>query len=364
MSASRTLDMGEKLALYREFWDMKPVRRPMIGFDVSGWFPFQRFSDLRGVSERGEILPGMLDARRSLPDYDAFMGRALELEDDFIKGVSPITAIPWMEGILGCVLRRNGQTVWAVERLADWPELGDLSGWRDAPWFRCYLDFARELDRAADGAYPVGLPILRGMSDLLSVLRGHMESIVELIERTDEMCALAGRLADVLIGLIRAHHAAVRPFHGGHYIEAYCMWAPGPLARLQEDATAVYSPDLYRQVILEADRVVAKAFPYSLIHLHSSSLFLLEDFLSIREIGVYQVNRDVGEMGLPELIPYLKRIQEDGRRLFLRGPLGRDDLALVAKELSPTGLMVQAVTGRVDEARELSAYADRLFGAR
>ena len=199
---------------------------------------------------------------------------------------------------------------------------------------------------------------------MMGALRGHTEAIMDLMESPAEAMALAGRLAEISIRFARAHHEAAKPFHGGHFIEAYSMWAPGPLVRLQEDATAVYSPDLYRQIVLEADRRIARAFPYSLLPPHGSSLFLLDEFLSIKEIGVYQVNRDVGEMGLPDLIPYLMRIQEEGRRLFLRGSFGREDFMLIAKNLEPTGLMVQSVVGTTEEARELAEIAGRVFGQR
>ena len=334
----------------------------MVGFDVGGWFPFQRYADLRNIEERGFIEPEMLDAKRCFPDYETFMERCLEVSDDFIKGVCPISAIPWMEGILGCKLQRSGQSVWAVERMASWEELSDLALSEESLWYKKYLEFVRELTEGAGGEYPVGLPILRGPGDVMGALRGHTEAIIGLMEDPAESAALADRAADTLIRLVKAHHAAASPFRGGHFIEAYALWAPGPLVRMQEDATAVYSPDLYRNIVLEADRKIARAFPYSLIHLHSSSLFLLDEFLSIKEIGVYQVNRDVGEMDLAQLIPFLKRIQENGRRIFLRGPLDRDDFKLVARNLSPTGLMVQSVVGSTEEARELSAEAARIFG--
>lgn len=355
-------ELDEKLERYREFWDLKPAKRPFVGFDVGGWFPFQRYADLRNIEEKGYIDPERLDAERCLPDYQAFMARCEEVPDDFIKGVCPISAIPWMEGILGCRLQRSGQTVWAEERKASWEELANAGLSPEAPWFKKYIEFVRVLTAGAAGRYPVGMPILRGISDVMGALRGHTESIMDLLESPEEAKALAERAADALIALTKAHHAATVPFRGGYFIEQYSMWAPGPIVRLQEDESAVYSPTLYRDIVMEFDRKIARAFPYSLIHLHSSSLFLLDDFLSIKEIGVFQINRDVGELGMPELIPYLKRIQAAGRRIFLRGPLDAEDFKLVAKELSPTGLMVQSVVGTTDEARELSAAAKIIFG--
>ncbi len=355
-------ELEAKLARYRNFWDNKPVDRPLVGFDVAGWFPFRRFSDLRKIPDGGHIEPGALDPRRCLPDYREAHLRALEVPDDFIKGVSPISAIPWLEAMLGCRLRRNGDGVWAEERRADWGELANLDFPSSNPWFRLYTDFVKALSAQAGGEHPVGVPILRGVSDLMGALRGHTESIIDCMENPEDSRKLARKCAAVLIRVTRAHHAACAPFAGGHFIEQYSMWAPGPLVRMQEDASAVLSPEIYRSIVMEADRAIARAFPYSLIHLHSSSLFLIDLFLEIREIGVFQINRDVGEMGLPEMMPHLKKIQDRGRRIFLRGPLTEEDFRLVAEELDPRGLAVQSVVSSPEEARELALGAARVFG--
>lgn len=354
-------ELEVKLTRYRDFWDNKPVDLPLLGFDVAGWFPFRRFSDLRKIPDGGGIEPEDLDPRRCLADYKVAHQRALEVPDDYIKGVSPISAIPWLEAMVGCRLRRNGDGVWAEERRADWKELANLDVPSSNPWFRLYIDFVKTLSRQAEGRYPVGVPILRGVSDLMGALRGHTESIIDCMESPEESRKLARKCANVLIRLTRAHHAACQPFAGGHFIEQYSMWAPGPLVRMQEDASAVLSPDIYRSIIMEADRAIARAFPYSLIHLHSSSLFLIDQFLEIREIGVFQINRDVGEMGLPDMIPYLKKIQDQGRRIFLRGPLFAEDYRLIKEELMPRGLAVQSVVSSPDEARELAREAEEIF---
>jgi hypothetical protein len=130
---------------------------------------------------------------------------------------------------------------------------------------------------------------------------------------------------------------------------------------MQEDASALYSPELFRACILPADRRIAQEFPYSLLHLHASSLFLVEEFLTVKEIGVFQINRDVGEMGLPEMFPYLKQIQEKGRRLFLRGPFSVEDYRWIKEHLSPIGLIVQTVVPSLEEGKALLEEARRIF---
>ena len=56
--------------------------------------------------------------------------------------------------------------------------------------------------------------------------------------------------------------------------------------------------------------------PYSLIHLHSLIVVSPEDILAIDELTVIQiVNTDVGGMPVPQMMPYLKMVQDAGKCL-------------------------------------------------
>ena len=228
-------------------------------------------------------------------------------------------------------------------------------------WLVTYLSFVRELTVQSRGRYPVGLPILRGVTDLFGMLRGHTGSLMDCIEHP-ELSRKACRLcAEALISVVRFHHNACGEFHGGYYIEQYNMWAPGPLIRMQEDSSAVYSPSLYRDLILEFDNLIADSCSYSMMHIHSASLFLLDSLLEIKNLDIYQVNKDICEMDLPQMLPYLKRIQEAGRLLYIRGPLTADDFRLVARELSPSGLVLQTVVQDPAEAKEVKSLVRTLY---
>ncbi len=351
----------QKVEQFYSFWNNKPVSAPLLGFDVGGWFPFQRFSILSSIEEDQYIEPLKLVAEDCIEDYGAYLSKLEEIPDDLVKGVAPIPAIPWIEGMLGCRIKRKGESFWAEERKASYEELKSFDTFTSSPWFPTYIRFVRVLKRSFGNSYPIGIPILRGVSDLLGVLRGHEEAILDGLEKPSLVKNTASKIARVIIQLTKAHHREAGLFLGGTLIEQYGLWAPGPIVRMQEDASALYSPELFRTCILPADRRIAQEFPYSLLHLHASSLFLVDEFLSIKEIGVFQVNRDVGEMGLPEMLPYLKRIQEKGRRLLLRGPFSREDFRWIKEHLSPIGLIVQTVVSSLDEGHELLKEARKIF---
>ncbi|WP_319477995.1 hypothetical protein [Marispirochaeta aestuarii] len=353
--------LEKKLSRFRDFWDRKPVKRPIIGIDIGGWFPFQRFSSLSRITDGAQIAPEQLSSGECLSDYEKFFQRSLATEDDLVKGAAPISAIPWMEGVLGARLRRNRDSVWADERRLSWDDIFSFDLTDDNPWLCRYLSFVKDLSEQGRGRYPVGLPILRGVADLFGMLRGHSEALIDCIEEPELSRKACAVCADALTGLVRQHHGTAGDFYGGYYIEQYGIWAPEPFVRLQEDESAVYSPDLYVRIIQDFDRKIAASFPYSLIHLHSASLFLLEHFLDVKEIDVFEINKDICEMDLPQMMPYLKRIQEAGRLLYVRGPLTRDDYRLISRELSPEGLVLQTVVQNLEEAREVHEALNGIY---
>jgi hypothetical protein len=133
----------EKIVAYRRFWDRQEVERPLMGFDIGGFFPFRRFETLRRIRGKGVIQPEMIIPQECLDNYASFYRESTRIDDDLIKGVSPIPAIPWMEAMLGCPVKVLGESIWAEERRAEWNDLEDLTIEDDNPWLRKYLEFLR-----------------------------------------------------------------------------------------------------------------------------------------------------------------------------------------------------------------------------
>jgi hypothetical protein len=85
------------------------------------------------------------------------------------------------------------------------------------------------------------------------------------------------------------------------------------IVRMQEDASARFSPDLYIKSLQAEDRLFADAFPYQVIHLHSSSLHLLNRFVDIEPLKCIEINKDQGDGECPGCSPFSKWSSRGGR---------------------------------------------------
>ena len=344
----------EKIYKYKLFWERKSVPRPIIGFDVGGYFPFQRFGVFKRL-EKGDLLePEMLNPSEFLDDYEAYYQQSTIVNDDLIKGVAPISAIPWMELMLGCSAEIGEESIWALPLKARMDELENLTLQDDNAWLKKYLEFLEALVQHAGGRYPVGQPVLRGITDLHGVLRGYAEALIDCMVEPERVKELARRLVDVCIKVFRKQYEVIPPYFDGYFQETYMLWTPGIIIRYQGDATGNFSPKIYKEIFQEYDRLIVEAFPYSLIHLHNSSLFLIDYFLGIEKIDVFQINLDTTGMTMEDELPYLKKVQDKKRCLLLRGTYTLNDLLLIRDNLSPSGLCIQIVRNNNLEAEQFS----------
>ena len=356
MTIQSSSTIQDKLKRYRSFWDASPVERPLVAFSVGGWFPLRHYPTMQKIRDRGEVTPDRLDPEEFLADYDRVVAPWERIEDDVIRAVAPIPPFPWLEAMLGQPVKIGDEAIWAEEGGFDYSKMGDLDISARNPWRRKYLDFVLALRDHFRDRYPVGQPILRGVSDMIAALRSASQMVFDLYDHPEEFRQLARLCGDLLLGLVEEQHRISGRFAGGYELEQFALWAPDRIIRLQEDASALFSPDLFGKYLKEENRRLASAFPYNLIHLHASSLFLLNRILDIPELRCIQINKDVGDVTIERELPYFRMTQAAGKRLLIRGKLDGDDLDVLRKNLSPRGLSLQIVVEHVEETFNLREF--------
>jgi hypothetical protein len=343
-------DLG-KLERYRSFWRRDPVSRPLTGFTFVGWFPLGEFAIARRWAGVAELTPEMLDPLDSILDHERMVREGESVDDDLIRGAAPMQmAVPFLPGMLGCKLRILPGSILGDERLLSWEQAEAVALDMANPWYKAYFRLAQALVERAQGRFPVSHNAEIGPTDLHAVLRGHTRALEDLVFEPERTARLLGHMADIFCELTEALWRRLPLFHGGWFDAQYNLWAPGPIARLQEDASAVLSPRIYRDLVAPSDRMLASWFPCAFMHLHSTSMFLLEEILAIQELQCFEINRDETGPPLVAMVPYFRRVQKAGRSLVIRGSFTPDELRALLDSLDPCGLMLIVM---VREQREI-----------
>lgn len=342
-----------KIAGYRRFWAREPVERPLVGFSLKSWFPMYEFAASRAWRGLEYLTPEMIHPEDFIEDQERLLGEGEVIDDDILRGACPSQAVQWLPPMLGTPLRILGESTLAPDQNLPWEELEELSLDPQNPWFQKYLEFTRVLVEASQGRYPVSHSPLSGPSDVAAILRGHSNMVLDFYDAPERLRRLFYRVQEIFREVLEAQWHIIPLFHGGYFDAQYQLWAPGPIVRMQEDAAGLFSPQIYRALLRPVDREWASHYPCSFIHLHSTSMFILDAMLEVEEISAFQVNRDVSGPPLEVMIPYYRMIQDAGRPLLVRGSFTPAELGGMLEALTPTGLYLYIMVQDLAEIEPL-----------
>ncbi|MCE5266227.1 MAG: FCD domain-containing protein [Deltaproteobacteria bacterium] len=348
----------ERLDLHRAFWAREKQSRPLAAFRVGDFFFARHFqAALTLLEPDNPVLPEMLNVAEFLPDYERMFRETEELGPDAFWTGEPYTGIPWMEAILGCSIRAGRDSMTSKPWLSSTTEALDKVRFDPQnPWLAKYLEFTTALVKQSRGRYPVGMPIMRGPTDILGALLGQQEMVMALVDSDpQETKRLIERVTLAFLAVIEAQRRLIPPFYGGQALGFYHIWAPGKAIWFQDDLSAILSPGLYRQFFLDSARLILAGQEYTAVHLHPNSFFILDDLLSLENLKVVQVNKDIHGPGIAEMLPVLMKIMQT-HGLILWGDLTVEDLELVRKNLPCRGLALNVVAPTKEEAAARLAY--------
>jgi DNA-binding FadR family transcriptional regulator len=353
--------LEERLALHRAFWAGQEQSRPLASFRTGDFFFARHFQAALPLLEPGKILsPESLIVSEFLPDYERQFAEAEALGQDGFWTGEPYTGIPWMEAILGCPVRAGQESFFSQPWLSSPAEALERVRFDPKnPWLLKYLEFTAALVKLSRGRFPVGMPIMRGPTDMLGALLGQQEMVVALMEEDPEVIKpLIERVTRAFLAVIEAQRQLIPPFYGGSALGFYHLWAPGRSIWYQDDLSAILSPALYRQFFLESGRLILAGHDQTAFHLHPNSFFILPELLTLENLKAIQVNRDVSGPGVEEMLPVLARIMQT-RGLILWGDLTVADLELIRQNLPCRGLALNVVAPSREEAGERMAHIRR-----
>jgi hypothetical protein len=339
------------------FWSLQDVQHPLVGFTIGAgldsWSYWQYNKAAQALFNQEKILPRDINPIDFVADQLHYLQLSEQIGDDVCRSAMPLASLPWMEAILGCPVLSSGTNMKSTAILDNAESLQVIPFNPENPWVVKYLEFIQVYQQAFGARYPVSQSILRGPSDLACALMGAENATLALASEPQAMHRLLDYVTVQLEEFLRLQLKCLPKFQDGYVIGQYEIWAPQPAIRIQEDFSVLYSPQLYRTFLKPLDERLAGLSHYTLIHLHSSSLFLIDFFLEVAQIRAFQISKDAGGVLLSDMIPALRKIQHAGKPLIVKGQFDETDLDLIKQQLSLRGLCIQPVVKGIAEAQKL-----------
>lgn len=345
--------VSNDLQAHEDFWKRRPCRAPLVSFRLGDTLVSRHFNAARHLLvEHTRITPEMIHVEDFLADYERMWNDAQSIGQSGIWTGEPFTGIPWMEAMLGCDVFGSVSSFVTEPCVKSLVELERIRFDAENPWFLKYIDFTKKLVEVSAGRFPVGEPIMRGPSDVVGALVGQSSMILMMNDYPEEMERIFNRVSTIFRGVIRAQQALVPPHRGGYSFGFYHLWAPGKCIWFQEDLSALFSPDYYRRFLKRADESICRDFEFTLVHLHPSSFFILDDLLGIKGLRAIEVNKDVGGPSVQEMLPTMERIQRE-KNLVVWGELSVEDVDTILRSLPERRMHLSIVSPSVDYAKRI-----------
>ena len=236
---------------------------------------------------------------------------------------------------LGCVPGFSPETVWFDPAWKDVADVRDIPPIRFNPqarWWQVHEEQIRAHNRHAKGAYLTGLPDLVENVDILSSLRDPQTLMMDMLENPEWVEESVMAINCAWFEAFDRLRALAKGPDGGNAWCAFNLWGPGKTAKVQCDACAMFSPEMFDRFVTPALTEQCEWLDNSLYHLDGTQCIVhLDALLKIEPLdGIEWTPQSGAEPGWHERWhPLYKRVLDAGKSLQVVGvPVEKIDFVL------------------------------------
>ena len=252
----------------------------------------------------------------------------------------------------GQQLEYHPDTIWIRPSVTDWAAAPDwATAWDDSGWRGFKQSYARLCAGAHAGGYFVGLPPLLVPNDLLSVLRGVENFLLDLITEPERVLHALGIMQRNYVRMWNEADAIRDPSHG--YGNWWPIWCPERLRIVQSDVSCMISPEMFETFILPELHALTEDVEHAFYHLDGpDAVHHLEMICRVPKIKAIQWVPGAGQPGHGFCwMDLYQKVQSLGKIIWIHSP--RRDLETYFQELDPRLLLVSTGAASVEDAQEV-----------
>jgi 5-methyltetrahydrofolate--homocysteine methyltransferase len=271
-----------------------------------------------------------------------------------IPFVSPDLAPGCLALYLGCTCIEQTDTVWFQPCMKERMEQ-DFRYDQNNFYWQFTLRLAHEQLRIGKDRFILQFPDLIEGLDTLAAMRGSEILLTDVIEDPDWIQLCLRQITDRYFHYYDMLYDLIRDDVGGSY---FWIWAPGRMAKLQCDFSAMIGPDMFKEFMVPVLHEMCQRVSYSLYHWDGpGALPHFEHLLGIEELDMIQwVPGDGHELpDHPRWWHLYHRMLECGKKVFIHYCPSSENLKALKKEfgkkLNQFFIIMHAKT--VEEADEL-----------
>ncbi|MEX0331828.1 MAG: hypothetical protein AB3N64_10435 [Puniceicoccaceae bacterium] len=302
---------------FADWWSQKGV---LIG----SWdFPVRRGEAIESIDCPGGSgeLASLFDKPRLRAEWNHYnLSR-----HDFPESVLPIADTDIGPGslclFLGATALIEDDTVWfepCWEEVEDVDEIGPIHFNPDSHWWKITESTLRECVRLGDGKYLTGCPDLVENVDTLASLREPQNLLLDMLESPQWVEQKLQEATTAWIGAYGRIYDIIKLDDGSSAYGAFRLWGPGKVAKVQCDASAMFSEDMFRKFVVPELQRQCEWLDHSLYHLDGTQAVRhLDALLALEALDAIEWTPQAGieTGGNARWFPMYRRILEAGKSL-------------------------------------------------
>ncbi len=231
---------------------------------------------------------------------------------------------------LGCHGVETDGTVW-MEPCIDDPDTARFAFDPDNRYWQFTLRLARDQLRLAKGKFALEFPDLIEGLDTLASMRGTEQLLFDLVDRPDWVREALDHLNTLYFAYYDPLYELIKDDRGG---SIFWCWAPGRMAKLQCDCSAMISVASFRDFMLPVLRNLTQRLDYCMYHWDGPGAIQHHDaLLELPRLNMLQWTPGDGHEPVADRRwwPLFHKTIEAGKKVYIGG-LNLDDLRSLRRE--------------------------------
>jgi len=223
-------------------------------------------------------------------------------------------------------------------------------------WWKFTEELTKRLVASADGNFLVGFPDLIENLDVVAALRDTQKVMFDLIERPTWVKDRIVEVNEVFFSAFDRLYALTKGEDGSSVFDPFEIWAPGKVAKVQCDACAMISPEMFDEFVFPSLKKQCEWLDYSMFHLDGTQCIIhLDSLLKIDALDAIEWTPQAGKPtgSDPMWWDMYKKILDGGKSLQIIGAMKREVPEMVKALGTTKGLYIEmADLGSRTEAEE------------
>ena len=171
---------------------------------------------------------------------------------------------------LGSEVKFKEDTIWfepCIDEDTDWEDVPELKFDPENKWLKKHLEVVKGCRKYAGDDFCLDMPDLMENVDVLSSLRGAQPLMMDMIEDPDSIAERVEQVTKAYFPIYDAFYDLVKGPEGGNSYSCFQIWAPGRMAKVQCDASAMMSTDFFNEFVWESLKQQTEKLDYAMYHL-------------------------------------------------------------------------------------------------